>query len=64
MSEKSKLTYLKILLNAKKGKYDNNLTLLKNDLIKLRNILETSTETREPMQKLEKNMQKILTKRK
>ena len=39
MSSKSKLAYLKILLNYKEGVYDYDQVTLKNDLITLKRLL-------------------------
>ena len=61
MSQKTKITYLKILLNIKNNAYENNTELLKKDLIALKKILLTQKDNQQ-MQKLEKNMQKVLTK--
>ena len=63
MSQKTKITYLKILLNIKNNAYENNTGLLKKDLIALKKILLTQKDNQQ-MQKLEKNMQKVLTKAK
>lgn len=63
MSQKTKITYLKILLNIKNNAYKNNTGLLKKDLIALKKILLTQKDNQQ-MQKLEKNMQKVLTKAK
>lgn len=63
MSQKTKITYLKILLNIKNNAYENNTELLKKDLIALKKILLTQKDNQQ-MQKLEKNMQKVLTKTK
>lgn len=40
MSSKSKLMYVKIMLNFKQGVYNNNTNILKNDLIALRQLLQ------------------------
>ncbi len=63
MSQKTKIAYLKILLNIKNNAYENNTGLLKKDLIVLKKILLTQKDNQQ-MQKLEKNMQKVLTKTK
>ena len=63
MSQKTKIAYLKILLNIKNNAYENNTELLKKDLIALKKILLTQKDNQQ-MQKLEKNMQKVLTKTK
>ena len=63
MSQKTKIAYLKILLNIKNNAYENNTGLLKKDLIVLKKIFLTKKDNQQ-MQKLEKNMQKVLTKTK
>lgn len=55
MSQKSKLAYLKILLNVKENAYQNNKELLKQDLTTLRNLLLIDSENQH-MQRLEKCM--------
>ena len=54
-----KIEYLNILSNVKNNAYENNKELLKQDLITLRNMLVVYQN--ENMQKLEKNMTKVLT---
>lgn len=52
MSEKSKLEYLKILLNIKGNAYNNNKNLLLKDLLTLKRLLliENNTNDRELQQ--------------
>lgn len=62
MKEKIKITYLKILLNVKDNAYKNNNELLKQDLIKLKRIIQIYQGEKSKMKKLEKILQKKLTK--
>lgn len=52
MSEKSKLEYLKILLNIKENAYNNNRNLLLKDLLTLKRLLliENNTNDRKLQQ--------------
>ena len=52
MSEKSKLEYLKILLNIKENAYNNNKNLLLKDLLTLKRLLliENNTNDRKLQQ--------------
>ena len=62
MSSQSKLVYLKVLLNVKNNAYEGNLTLLKQDLITLRNLLLID-KTNQQMARLYENMEKVYSKR-
>ena len=52
MSEKSKLEYLKVLLNIKANAYQDNALLLKKDLLTLKRLLliENNTNDRKLQQ--------------
>ena len=60
MPIKFKIEYLNILSNIKNNVYENDRETLKKDLITLRNML-VIYQGNEHMQKLEKNMTKVLT---
>lgn len=62
MSSQSKLVYLKVLLNVKNNAYEGNLTLLKQDLTTLRNLLLID-KTNQQMARLYENMEKVYSKR-
>lgn len=55
-----KIQYLNILQNVKNNVYENDKITLKKDLVTLRNML-VIYQGNEHMQKLEKNMTKVLT---
>lgn len=60
MSQKMKTIYLGILLNVKNNAYENNIELLKKDLLTLKKILLVQKNNQQ-MKNIEKNMQKVLT---
>ena len=62
MSTKSKLIYLKILMNIKNNVYSQNQAQLKNDLLMIKRLLIIENQDKTNLQKIEKNMQKLLTK--
>lgn len=61
MSQKSKLEYLKVLLNVKSGVYQNDKLQLKKDLLIIKKLLllECNSNNQELIQ-LESAMQKVL----
>ena len=60
MSQRMKTIYLGILLNVKNNAYENNIELLKKDLLTLKKILLVQKNNQQ-MKNIEKNMQKVLT---
>ena len=61
MSDKSKLIYLGILLNIRKGVYATNQDQLRQDLLKLRYLL-TIEKDNQKMQVVENKMKLMLKK--
>lgn len=61
MSNKSKLMYLNILLNVKKGVYNDDKELLKQDLLTLRLLLMVDRDN-EKMKVVENKMRLMLKK--
>jgi len=62
MSTKSKLIYLKVLMNIKNNVYLQNQAQLKSDLLMIKRLLIIENQDKTNLQKIEKNMQKLLTK--
>ena len=60
MSQRMKTIYLGILLNVKNNAYENNIELLKKDLLTLKKILLVQKNIQK-MKNIEKNMKKVLT---
>ena len=61
MSNKSKLEYLKVLMNIKNNVYkDNKLQLKKDLLIVQKLLLIEANQNNQDLQRLEESMQKVL----